>query len=305
MTSLDPQLAKIARENDGLITRALSAARHISPAVIRAAVGEGAIHRLRPGVFVTRERWGRATAHEQYVLTVRGVLLAHPDWIASHHAGLAVHGLPLHDLDRDVIDVVAPLKASKLRPGLRAHVATPGQLQFGASRDPRAVSVADACVLTAASSGFEAGVVAIDAALHRRMVTPDELRAALSLPGARYGVAQARAAIEAADPVCESPGETLTRLILARAGLVVRSQVSLSDSEGFIGRVDFLVGDRVVVEFDGAVKYEGLDGKRALMEEKKREERLRDAGFRVVRITWAELAHPERLVSRVRGQLAA
>ena len=34
------------------------------------------------------------------------------------------------------------------------------------------------------------------------------------------------------------------------------------------------------------------------------EERLRDAGYRVVRVTWADLSRPERLVSRVREQLA-
>lgn len=60
-----------------------------------------------------------------------------------------------------------------------------------------------------------------------------------------------------------------------------------------------------MVEFDGAVKYEGLDGKRALAEEKRREERLRDAGFRIVRVTWDELARPALLLARVRVNLAA
>ena len=32
---------------------------------------------------------------------------------------------------------------------------------------------------------------------------------------------------------------------------------------------------------------------------------LQDAGYRVVRVTWADLSRPERLVSRVREQLAA
>lgn len=305
MRSLNPQLARIAREHDGLIIRAHVAARHVTPAILRAAVRAGELHRVRPGVFVTRERWEPARPHERYVLTVRGLLLAHPDWIASHHAALAIDGLPLHDVDLRMVDVAAPIKASKIRPGLHVHVATPRQLECAPKSPVRRVPVADACVLTAVTSGFRAGVVAMDAALARSIVTPDGLRSALELPGARYGVEQARAAIQAADPKAESPGETLTRLILLEAGLVVRSQVNLADAKGFIGRVDLLVGDRVVVEFDGAVKYEGLDGKRELMKEKVREERLRDAGYRVVRVTWADLAHPERLVSRVRGQLAA
>jgi hypothetical protein len=37
-----------------------------------------------------------------------------------------------------------------------------------------------------------------------------------------------------------------------------------------VARVDLLVGDRVVVEFDGAVKYAGDASGRALFEEKRR-----------------------------------
>ncbi|MEO6019749.1 MAG: type IV toxin-antitoxin system AbiEi family antitoxin domain-containing protein [Knoellia sp.] len=305
MTSLDRRLDRLAREHDGLITRTHAAARQLSPNVLRAAVRDGLLHRIRPGLFVTGERWRAARAHERYTLTVRGILLSHPDWIGSHHAALALAGLPLFDVDLGVVDVVAPVKASKVRPGLHIHVATPGQLVRVAEGSPRTVTVAEACVLTAAASGFDAGVVAMDAALARSLSTKAGLRTALELPGARFGVASARAAIEAADPKAESPGETRTRLILIEAGLQVRSQVSIEDSDGLVGRVDFLVGDRVIVEFDGLVKYEGADGKLALAREKSREDRLRAAGFRVVRVTWAELAHPDRVVRRVRRELAS
>jgi len=305
MATLHPQLARIAREHDGIVTRLHASARHVAPQVLRAAVRDRALHRVRPGVFATRERWDGANRHERYVLTVRGLLLAHPDWVASHHAALALHGLPLHDVDLDLVDVAAPVRASKVRPGLHVHVATSQQLARASRDEERAVCPAEACVLTAAASGFDAGVVAMDAALHRRLVTQEGLMAATALRGARYGVATARDAIRAADPRCESPGETLTRLVLVAAGLDVRSQVDIADGDGFIGRVDLLVGARVVVEFDGAVKYDRLEGRRELMKEKRREERLRDAGYRVVRVTWADLSHPERLVRRVRGQLAA
>ena len=306
MSALHPQLARIAREYDGLVTRTQAAARHVPPQVLRAATRDRTLHRLRPGLFVTPERWAAAgTPSARFLLTVRGVLLGHPGWVASHHSALALHALPLHDVDLDVVDVVARVRASTLRPGVHVHVAAPHQLVEAEGDRLRAVLPADACVLTAAASGFEAGVVAMDAALHRRLVTRDGLAAASALPGARYGIATVRAAIAEADESCESPGETLTRLILVAAGLAVRSQVDITDGGGLVGRVDLLVGDRVVVEFDGAVKYDGLDGRRELMKEKAREERLRDAGYRVVRVVWADLSHPERPVRRVRGQRAA
>jgi len=305
MTELPPSLAAIARAHQGLVIRQHTRARHVSPTLVAAAVRSGTLHRLRPGVLVDASVWEATAPSDRYALEVRGVLLGRPRWLASHHAALALHGLPLYGVDTNVVDVVADVSTSKKRSGVHVHVATEAQRPL--IKDPltQAVSVPDACVATAADHGFEAAVVAMDAALKRGMTTLAALSASLEQSGVRYGMRRARAAVRAADPTCESPGETRTRLILVEAGLDVRSQVSLSDDEGFIGRVDFLVGDRVVVEFDGAVKYDGIEGRRALMAEKRREERLRDAGFRVVRLTWADLERPDRVVARVRTHLAA
>ena len=305
MTDLHPRLARLAREQHGLLTRRQATAAQVAPAVLDAALRSGALRRVRPGLFVQETSWAATARHDRYALVVRGVLLDRTRWIASHHAALALHGLPLHDVDRDLVDVAAPVGTSKRRPGLHVHVATAAQRLLIDDPTVQAVGVADACVLAAVGSGFEAGVVAMDAALHRRLVTVESLDESLDGCGLRYGVGQARAAIDAAESRCESPGETRTRLVLRAAGLTIRSQVSLSDEDGFIGRVDLLVGDRVVVEFDGAVKYDGLDGRRALMDEKRREERLRDAGFRVVRVTWSDLSRPGQLVARVRSLLPA
>lgn len=305
MSELPPSLAAIARDHDGLVTRQLVRARHVAPSVLAAAVRGRSLHRLRPGVLVDRTTWESADPAQRYVLLVRGVLLGRSAWLASHHAALALQGLPLFGVDTELVDVVAPVRTTKRRPGLHVHRATDPQRTLIKEPAVRTVSVPDACVLTAADHGFEAGVVAMDAALKRRMTTLPALRESLDTSGVRFGAGRARAAIAATDPKCESPGETRTRLILVAAGLDVHSQVSLSVEEGFIGRVDFLVGDQVVVEFDGAVKYDGLDGKRALMAEKRREERLRDAGYRVVRVTWADLQRPGALVTRIQGLLAA
>lgn len=52
MKELDPKLAALAREHDGLVTRTLALAHHIRPSVLEAALGRGALVRLRPGLFV-------------------------------------------------------------------------------------------------------------------------------------------------------------------------------------------------------------------------------------------------------------
>lgn len=103
-----------------------------------------------------------------------------------------------------------------------------------------------------------------------------------------------------ADAACESVGETRTRILLEDLGYSVRSQVTISDEDGrFVGRVDFMIGDGVVVEFDGMVKYEGAEGRSALAAEKRREERLSALGCVAIRLVWADLDHPQRIRTMV------
>ena len=55
-------------------------------------------------------------------------------------------------------------------------------------------------------------------------------------------------------------------------------------------RVDFLIDEWLVIEFDGRAKY-SLDGdpERAHWEEKRRHDRLVEAGYEVIHVVWAEL----------------
>jgi very-short-patch-repair endonuclease len=80
------------------------------------------------------------------------------------------------------------------------------------------------------------------------------------------------------------------------------SQVRIVDGSGVVvARVDHLVDERVVVEFDGLVKYAGAEGRDALAAEKAREDLLRSLGYEVVRLTWADLDRPQRVDALVRA----
>ncbi len=57
----------------------------------------------------------------------------------------------------------------------------------------------------------------------------------------------------------------------------------------------------VLVEFDGLVRYAGADD---LVAEKRREDRLRALGYEVVRVMWADLEHPERILRAIRQAIA-
>ena len=146
----------------------------------------------------------------------------------------------------------------------------------------------------------------MDAALHRGLTSLPELRRWLCRLEGRPHTHAARASVDLADARTESPGESRTRLVLGALGFGnVEPQVTIGDGFGeLIGRVDFLLRDRVVIEFDGLLKYDGADGREALGREKRREDALADRGYQVVRVIWAELDRPRLLLRRVESALA-
>ncbi len=157
---------------------------------------------------------------------------------------------------------------------------------------------------TAASGRLEGAVVAADVALAQGRCSVEDLHRLLEAAPPWTGRRRAAAMVRLVDPRSESVGESRLRLLMAGAGLSARSQVRVVDNGSVVARVDFLVGDRVVVEFDGAVKYAGDASGRTLFDEKRREDRLRELGFEVVRVTWSDLDHPERVLARIDAALA-
>jgi hypothetical protein len=96
----------------------------------------------------------------------------------------------------------------------------------------------------------ETAVSVIDSALHRKKISRAGLqRIVLSLPSA-YASLMAET-----DGASESGYESLCRYRLTRLGVTVRVQVSLAG----IGRVDMLLGDRLIIESDGWEWHEGPD----------------------------------------------
>ena len=260
--------------------------------------------RLGHGSFALPQALDGLDATARFVQLVRGVVLARPgrSW-ASHHAALAVHGLPLHEVDTAAVDVCGTVTRRSRSSRLEVHPLPQGepcQLVQGI----RVVSAALAVVQVSTRS-VAAGLVAVDAALHAGLVDDAALAAAMDrAPLGPRQRAKAEAVLAMADPRCESPGESLTRILLVGLAPPVRSQVNIRDEAGLIGRVDFLVGERVVVEFDGMVKYAGADGRQALAAEKRRKDRLRAAGYQVVRLTWADLHHPDRVARAIRQAMS-
>jgi very-short-patch-repair endonuclease len=229
---------------------------------------------------------------QRHALAATAVALARAACVSGPSAAV-LHGLPLLREPGPVVLTTA----KRLRMGRRGDVlvrsatlpASQRTTWYGAALTTMARTVADL-----ARADRAAGLVAADAALHERLITPDDLtRAAESCagwPGAR-GV---RDVLRLASSLAESPLESLTRLLAADAGLPA------PELQVWIGgyRVDLLwPAQRVIVECDGRVKYTRDE----LWREKRRQEQLERLGFRVVRALWADVTRrPSETAERIR-----
>lgn len=150
----------------------------------------------------------------------------------------------------------------------------------------------------------------LDAA-SRMMGSSELLGPQITLARGRRGIHKARWAFAHASALAESPGESRSRYYMITGGVdQPELQYEVRDAEGrFLARSDFAWPQHGVLgEFDGRVKYTGqlnpdISGTDAIMQEKQRENRLRAAGWWVLRWTWDDLADGRRFASRLQSHL--
>ena len=116
-----------------------------------------------------------------------------------------------------------------------------------------------------------------------------------------------------ADGRIESVGEWRVFYLMWRYGVprAVPQFVIMDHSGREVARLDFAWPERKRwLEFDGKEKYlkhlrPGETVADAVMREKRREDMIRElTGWRCMRITWADLYHPEQLAKRILAFLA-
>ncbi|MDO1486751.1 Uncharacterised protein [Rhodococcus rhodochrous] len=175
----------------------------------------------------------------------------------------------------------------------------------------RVLEVARTVVDIAATEPLEESVVLGDRALRQGLTDIGLLQSALERMGAHPGRARASRAVGRMDDRSDSVGESRSRILMVDERLPIPlTQVDVLDAaDRWLARVDFLWRDHGVIgEFDGRIKYrrDGVatkDAEDVVYQEKLREDRLRQAGWVVVRWTWDELENPGALASKIRAAM--
>ncbi|MFC7546358.1 type IV toxin-antitoxin system AbiEi family antitoxin domain-containing protein [Plantactinospora sp. GCM10030261] len=190
------------------------------------------------------------------------------------HAGLTVHQLTVSDEDVHRIDdipVTTPLR-----------------------------TLADVILRTDRYSA----VSAIDSALHRGLVDASQLPLVARSISRRRGAVAARGYLLEADGRAQSPLETRVRLRCVDGRVPPDDlQVEVRDADGYL----LGIGDlgwrraRVIAEADGRGPHGGPD---AVFADRWRQNRLVNAGWAVVRFTWADTLRSDYIPFTVRNALA-
>ena len=287
MQVVERVIAAVAGRQDNVITL---------DQLLGAGLGRGAVaHRLEARTIQRMHRtvYLLGAAPPTPMARARGAVLAVGDAAAlSHRSAAELYGL-LPAASGDV-DVTVVGSNPGVHPGIRLHrpralapidVVTMGGI--------RITSVARTiCDLAATESSAEVEH-AFQEALYRRIVTPGALAAVLGREPARRGAPAIRALIR--DP-------RLTRSQRERLLLKLIDQAQLPRPVTNVRTLGHLVdvlwpNERLIVEFDG---WRAHGHRRAFETDRKRDQILVAAGYRVVRITDRQLLdEPVAVVARI------
>ncbi|HEY5482234.1 MAG TPA: DUF559 domain-containing protein [Propionibacteriaceae bacterium] len=306
------------------VTRALLLASGVTDAMIRTQLTTGRLTQLRAGGFLSTDAWPDTPAG-QHLVRAHAEQVANPDAVISHESAAVAWGLPSPGFDP-----WHDLRVSLTRPGRTSHrsrssTATwhSGDLPIASvTRDPdgyAVTSVARTAVDLAVGRALPESLVVLDAAgrlLCASFTGGRPRRADYSNPrfvkAARESLVTAarprdltrlRGTLDLVEPCRESPAESLTAGHLRIAGVPTpQFQATLHTPMGKVYPDLYWPEANLIGECDGAIKYADAN---AFVNEKEREQMLRDLGYRIVRWLAKEImTRPWEVIARIERALA-
>jgi hypothetical protein len=279
---------------------------------LAAALKAGRLDRPRRGAYCDAPAWLALSDEEKYAVRCRAAYQQSCTGVVlSHVSALPFHGGPLWGLATDEVHLTrADGLSGRREAGIRRHR---GSLYDGDVVEIHGLSVMSALRATLEVSMFgstEAALAVANHFLHEGEFSSAELRERYERSMNHWPESgPTEVMIRLADPRIESVGESRSLYFFYQHGFPKPvPQYEVRDGDRVIARLDFAFPDLGFwVEFDGRVKYDahlrpGETPVDVVLREKRREQQIAEAtGWRCFRITWADLAEPERLARRLRA----
>ena len=268
---------------------------HVSRGWYAAPPPDGPPWRTRRSVFLARA----AAAH-------RSRSGAH--WF-SHGTAALLHGCRLVHLPTavDVTSRVAPHVRRGTAAGVRARwTGSTARIAEVGRVGGLPVSTLECAVVDAvAELPREEGIVLLDSALEIG-ADPEVIDEIVAVSAGVRGIRRVRELLTLGDGRSDSVGESLLRYAVHLAGLPApEPQVPIWTRDGWRWADLGWREQRLAVEFDGAGKYGATAGDAAasVVAEKRRQDVIEEAGWRVLRVDARDLADPDGTTARIRAAL--
>jgi Protein of unknown function (DUF559) len=217
------------------------------------------------------------------------------------YSAAAWHGAPLAG-PHDPVTVVRPPSVQWKGPReVRVHRAELAPAEVDWHDDVPVTSALRTAWDIAALESLGTAVAVLDAMVRAGAVRLAALRAVADSSVGRWGVVKVRRAFPLVDPRAESAPESRVRVALVMAGLAPVPQFEVFWGGEFLARVDLAFPEqKVAVEYEGAYHFDGTQ----IVRDDARIARLEAAGWRVIRLSAADLRDLDGVVARVRSALS-
>jgi predicted transcriptional regulator of viral defense system/very-short-patch-repair endonuclease len=292
----DRLIAELARRQAGRVSREQLLAAGVSRDGIKARLRSGRLIRLHPGVFALGHRSDARARHWAALLAVGD------DGAISHMSAAAEHRMLKHA--PVVVDVTTPRRLLS-RNGVRVHVRALEPASLTAIEGLPLTSPAQTLFDLASMLGAAALVAAANEAFVQRLVTVDDLHAALGRNHRRKGSSGFRRMLARIDP----EGRVIRSSLEARFNAFLRgrgyppweSNVRIRIGDETIEPDVLWRRQRVVVEADGRDPHLAP---LTFASDRRRDRRLRVEGWEPVRVTSVDLTdRPDELDADLRALL--
>lgn len=248
---------------------------------------DGTLVRVRPGVYTIRSRWDDLPPWERYLVRVHALAAARRDAVFSHESAAALLGLPVFGHPRS-IHIFDGRRERSVRYGDVTVHTSADQRETRRTAGIRTSTIEDVVLDLARALPPALGVAVADAATRSFDLAAGELLERGSAQRNSFGLRRMAWVLERMTPQSESAGESISRVVIEWCGFpapVLQLEHRIGDRTY---RSDFCWPDRQVIgESDGWLKYRGADAVDALRAEKRREDALRRAGWRIARWDYA------------------
>lgn len=234
-------LAALATVTGGVFTTTDASACGITWRDLAKWEGEWCTRVFRGGYLVTSLIPPKDPAWDRHLATAN-LLTRSANVLACCHTALAMRGVPMVGLGDTSVHLAAPTRAQRTSKRAVVHHLPNGTQSVTLPNGARVADVTTSLRMLCGHASLVSVVVALDHCLKNGLMTAEQFSVRCAALRHLPGDAIARCALRLADENCESPGESITRVVTFLLGLPVRSQVVIHDESGrYIKRVDLLL----------------------------------------------------------------